>query len=175
MCFDSTDKFYLKHFSLYEEFSEILLSYEYRRIHVKYPLFLSEFNDTWIFSTHFGKNTKVSIFIKICPMGAEVFPASGQTWRSQQSLFAILRTRLQMVSRRNRIAFSEKIVQTIETFVRKYCKWACWVTERMSCCQQSVGRLQQQAETLLHGLVLIKGAALKEEVGSLWAINWELR
>jgi len=32
--------------------------------------------------------------MKIPPMGTELFRADGQTWRSWQSLFAILRTRL---------------------------------------------------------------------------------
>ena len=35
---------------------------------VKYPLFLSDFNDSWTFSTGFLKNQILS-FIKICPVG----------------------------------------------------------------------------------------------------------
>jgi hypothetical protein len=46
-------------------------------IHEKYPLFLSEFNERWIFSTDFWNNTQISNFIKICPVGAELFHADG--------------------------------------------------------------------------------------------------
>jgi len=40
-------------------------------LHVKYPLFLSDFNYTWIFSTDFQKNSQISNFRKILPVGAE--------------------------------------------------------------------------------------------------------
>ena len=53
---------------------------------------------TWISSTAFRKNTQISHFMKIRPVGAELFHedrrTDGQGWRSQQSFFAILRTRL---------------------------------------------------------------------------------
>jgi hypothetical protein len=48
-------------------------------LHEKYPLFLSEFNETSIFSTLFPKNTKLSNFMKIRPVGAQLFHAHGQT------------------------------------------------------------------------------------------------
>jgi hypothetical protein len=51
----------------------------YIGLHVKYPLFLSSFNDTWIFSKEFSKNPQVSSLIKIRPVGAEMFLADGQT------------------------------------------------------------------------------------------------
>jgi hypothetical protein len=50
----------------------------WKRIHVKYQLFFSDFNETWIFSTHFQK-TQISNFIKISPVGAELFNVDGQT------------------------------------------------------------------------------------------------
>jgi hypothetical protein len=68
-------------------------------LHVKCPLFLSDFNQTWIFVTYFFKNTQISNFMNIRPVGTE-FHADGQTETdrheegTQQSLFAILRTRL---------------------------------------------------------------------------------
>jgi len=57
MCFDFLFKFYLKHFSFYEELSEIL-SHMYIGIHVKFPLFLSDFKENWIFLTNFRKTLK---------------------------------------------------------------------------------------------------------------------
>jgi len=66
--------------------------------HVQYPLFLSDFNENCIFSTVFSRNPQISNFIKIRPVGAELIHANGrtdgQTWRSKQSLFAILRRHL---------------------------------------------------------------------------------
>jgi hypothetical protein len=55
--------------------------------HVKCNLFLSDFNETLIFSIYFQKKKKkyISSFIKIRPVGAELFHAGGQmdrqTWR----------------------------------------------------------------------------------------------
>ena len=40
-------------------------------VHVKYLLFLPEFNATRIFSTDFRKNTQISIIMTIRPVGAE--------------------------------------------------------------------------------------------------------
>jgi len=49
----------------------------YTGLHVKYPLFLSDFNNIWILSS-FSKNAQISNFVKICPVEAELFHA-GQT------------------------------------------------------------------------------------------------
>jgi hypothetical protein len=44
-------------------------------------LFLYNFNEFWIFFTVFLKNTQISHFIKIRPVGAELFHANGPTNR----------------------------------------------------------------------------------------------
>jgi len=50
----------MKHFSFKKELSEVV-SKKYTALHVKYPLFLSDFNDTSIFSTDFRKIIKYQI------------------------------------------------------------------------------------------------------------------
>jgi hypothetical protein len=49
--------------------------------HVKYPLFLSDFNETWIFSTDFLNMLKNTNFTKIRPVRAKVLCADGGTNR----------------------------------------------------------------------------------------------
>ena len=72
----------------------------YIGLHVKYPLFLSDFNETRVFSTDYRKNTQIPNFVKIRPVGAKLPHAGGRTDRQTQihdelkSLFTILRTRL---------------------------------------------------------------------------------
>jgi hypothetical protein len=51
-------------------------------LHVKYPLFLSDFNKTLIFSADLKKKIQISTFLKIHPVGAELLLADGQTLRS---------------------------------------------------------------------------------------------
>jgi hypothetical protein len=48
-------------------------------LHVKYPLFLSDYNKTWIFFGRFPKNAQTWNYMKICPVGAELFHADGRT------------------------------------------------------------------------------------------------
>jgi len=50
----------------------------YIGVHVKYPLFLSDFNVTGIFQTDFQKNTQISNFVKIRLVGTELFHADGR-------------------------------------------------------------------------------------------------
>jgi hypothetical protein len=50
----------------------------YKRLHVKDPLFSSGFNYTFILQTC-SSNTQISNFVKIRPVGAELFGADGQT------------------------------------------------------------------------------------------------
>jgi hypothetical protein len=52
-------------------------------LHVKYTLFLSNFNGTWICTKHFRKkSTQIPKLIKICPVGTKLLHTDGQTWRS---------------------------------------------------------------------------------------------
>jgi len=68
-----------------------------QRSSYKVPIFFSDFNETWIFSTKFKKKTQMLNVMKIRLLGPELFHADGQTWRNWYSLFAILRTFLKTV------------------------------------------------------------------------------
>jgi len=48
----------------------------YTGLHVKYPLLLSGFNEIWISSTEFQKNTPISNVKEIRTLGAELFHAN---------------------------------------------------------------------------------------------------
>jgi hypothetical protein len=48
-------------------------------LHVKFLLFSSDFNETWIFSTEFRKILKFK-FHENPSSGAQLFHADGQTW-----------------------------------------------------------------------------------------------
>ena len=56
--FDFLYNLRLKHFSFQEKLSEIWPR-KYIGLHVKHPLFLFEFNETWIFLTVFRKHTSI--------------------------------------------------------------------------------------------------------------------
>jgi hypothetical protein len=54
----------------------------WKRLHVKYPLFLLKFNETWIFSTYFrggGGEAQISNFTKNRPVEADLFRVDRQT------------------------------------------------------------------------------------------------
>ena len=50
-----------------------------KRLHVKYPLFVSDFNEIWIFCSDFRKKPQMSRLIKIRPVGAELFHVDRRT------------------------------------------------------------------------------------------------
>jgi hypothetical protein len=51
----------------------------YTGLHVKCPLLLSHFNETFNFLDRFPKNTEISNFMKIRLVGGDLFHADGQT------------------------------------------------------------------------------------------------
>jgi hypothetical protein len=51
----------------------------YIGLHVKYPLFFVSFYSNLNFIDIISKNTKISNFIKIHPLGVELFHVDGQT------------------------------------------------------------------------------------------------
>jgi hypothetical protein len=52
---------------------------------VKYPLFLSDFNETLIFWTDIRNNAQISNFMKFRPVGAELFHADGPADRHDEA------------------------------------------------------------------------------------------
>jgi hypothetical protein len=56
----------------------------YAGLQVKYPLFLSDFNDTWIFLTDFFKYSNIK-FQKIRLVGAELFHVDWRTDRHDEA------------------------------------------------------------------------------------------
>ena len=83
MCFDFVYSFSQKHLSFWEELSEIL-SKMFVRHRVKYPLFLSDLSETWIFSIYFRKLFKYNISRKSFHWEPIFFfmRTDGQAWRS---------------------------------------------------------------------------------------------
>jgi hypothetical protein len=55
---------------------------------VKYPLFLSDFDENLIFCTDSRKNPQITNFMKIRPVGAELFHADGRTDRETDIIVA---------------------------------------------------------------------------------------
>ena len=52
-----------------------------KRLHVKYQLFFSDFNENCNFLDRFSKRAHMSRFMKISPVRAELFHADGRTDR----------------------------------------------------------------------------------------------
>ena len=77
-------------------------------LRLKYPLFLSDFNETSIFSTGFFKNTQISDFIKIVPLAAGLCYADYETDRQKNmtKLKPLLELRDNRVANRQDFRFS---------------------------------------------------------------------
>ena len=60
----------------------------YATVHVKYPLFLSDPNETSNFSTDFKKNPYISNFMKIRSVGNGLFHVNGRTDMTKLSRFS---------------------------------------------------------------------------------------
>jgi len=67
-------------FSFHEELSHVL-SQMYKRLHVQNPLFLSYVKRKLNFLGWFSKNSQISSFLKIRPLGAGLFHVDRQTDR----------------------------------------------------------------------------------------------
>ena len=63
----------------------------YTGVNIKYPLFFSDCKETWISSVDIRKNTQVLNFMKILPLGPELFHADGQTERHMTKLLVAFR------------------------------------------------------------------------------------
>jgi len=66
-----------------QKFREIL-SKMYNGLHVRYPLYLSDFNETSIFSADFRKILRTSNFMEIRPVRAQLSHADTRTDRHDE-------------------------------------------------------------------------------------------
>jgi hypothetical protein len=57
----------------------------YIGLHVMYQLFLADFNEIRIFSTGFRKRLNIKIFMKLLPVGAELFHSDGRADRRDEA------------------------------------------------------------------------------------------
>ena len=55
------------------------------KYYTKYPLFLSDFKETWIQLKDVRKNVEISNFMNIRPVGAELFHVDGRTDRYDEA------------------------------------------------------------------------------------------
>jgi hypothetical protein len=83
----------LKHFS--EELSEIRPKM-YIGIHVNYPLLLSDFNETWVFSSDFRKTLKYQTSRKSVQCGPSSSIREGRRTDRRNVIVATVRTRLKI-------------------------------------------------------------------------------
>jgi hypothetical protein len=94
----------------------------YKRLHVKYPLLLSDFNKTWIFSIDFSKNTQTSNFMKISPVGNELLHAGARTDGRTDMTKLVVALRNFTNARKNGICQGWKCTRSREPY--------CWIQLR---------------------------------------------
>ena len=70
---------------------------KYMGLHEKCRLFLSGFDGIWIFSTDFLRDTQISDFMKVRPVGAELFHVDG--WEDMTKPIATFRNLLNAARR----------------------------------------------------------------------------
>jgi hypothetical protein len=84
----------------------------YIDLHVKYPLLLSDFNQTENSRQSFEK-CQISSFMKIRPVGAEFFRADRQRGMAEVIVaFAVLRRRQKLIILSQNISLSVDIIKT---------------------------------------------------------------
>ena len=103
----------------------------YIDLHVKYPLFLLDFQETWIFSSDFRKildqiSWKFAQWSRVVPCGRIDGEMDKHTWRRQYSLFSILQSRLKtsgnvQIARTLRVLKWEKYLTVI--YVSQFVKY----------------------------------------------------
>jgi len=69
----------------------------YLGLHVKYPLFLADINENWNYLDRFSKNTQISNFMKMRPVGAELFNEDERT-DGQADMTKVTVARLKLIS-----------------------------------------------------------------------------
>ena len=98
-----------------------------KRVHVKYPLFLSGFNEISIFATDFRKSLKHQVSSK----SVQWEPSCSMRTDETKSLFSILRTRLKMchcfVNKEWHTVTVESVVQTDEDQNVKITSFLQWL------------------------------------------------
>jgi len=95
MCLDLLYKFCLKHFSFYEELCE-MLPLMYISHHVGVPVFVSSFNETWLFLRRFFEKSSNIKFHENPSSGSRVVPRGRTDGHDEAKylFFRISRTRL---------------------------------------------------------------------------------
>jgi hypothetical protein len=72
-----------------KECVKLVINQNYVKTHgqqnIKYPLFWSDFNETWIFLGRISKNTQLPNFMKIRLQGAELFHTDRRTDRHDEA------------------------------------------------------------------------------------------
>ena len=142
-------------------------------IHVKYPLFLSDFSETWIFSS-FSKNIQILNFVKICRMRAGLFHADGRTDRHDNGNSRFSQFCEPPLMKRNLISLEVKWSKYINFFTYIYiyvcvcvCVYLAFLHETRKCISVFY-TLHNRSSSFSH-LKIIRNVLYKE---SIWYTSW---